>query len=808
MAGSASKSGDTHGFPRVLTSFVGRTREIGEVTALLGEYRMVTVTGPGGVGKTRLAAEAARQLADGFADGAWLVELAAVQDPGLVAAAVAAALSVPQNSDTPIAESLVAALARQQMLVVLDNCEHVLDPVAVLGQALLSAADDLQVLATSREAIGVAGEARYRLHPLPVPEPGELAEAGHAPAVALFADRARQADARFVLDGGTAPAVARLVARLDGMPLAIELAAARVETLGLDHLVNRLETSFALLTSGDRTSPARHRSLAATVEWSYGLLAETERRVFRQLAVFPGPFTLDAAVAVAGEAAEPTVLHLVDCSLITPPQSGTDGRARYVMLETLRSFARAQLTVAGEHDAACADLAGYMLHVAEQAAAGLKTSRGELAASRWLDAENATLHQAVTWALEHDPATALRLAIALSPWWHLRGRSAEAYALLGAATERAGTGSAVWPRAQYQLGQAAAFTGATVPALDHFTAACEALAAGAPSTELSDALSGRAFELMNLDRIAEGTEDARRALAIAGELGYPAGQARALQCLTYAAFLVDDYQHGIQLARQACRIDPASIPGDLVRESAVKLTMSLTAGGDIAGGRQSCLDTLALARESGDLNAEVSSLILVADLDRRAGQLPESWAHLREATRLALRMHDRIALHDCLSLGGDLCALAGRWAETVTLWAADRRFMAEIGLAPTTRTAGLREAPLREAAWALGPERMAAAQERGAAMMVETAGEFLLVLTETGLQAPAEAGPPQALSGLSARERELVTLVARGQTDMQIAGKLFISVSTVRSHLDRIRDKTSCRRRADLTRLALHAGLV
>jgi predicted ATPase len=155
------------------------------------------------------------------------------------------------------------------MLVVLDNCEHVLDEVARLCQDLLSAGDDFRVLATSRDATGVAGEARYRLHPLAVTEPDELAEAGYAPAVALFADRARQADAHFILDDETAPAVVRLVARLDGMPLAIELAAARVEALGLD----QLETSFALLTSADRTSPARHRSLAATVEWSHGLLA-------------------------------------------------------------------------------------------------------------------------------------------------------------------------------------------------------------------------------------------------------------------------------------------------------------------------------------------------------------------------------------------------------------------------------------------------------------------------------------------------------------------------------------------------------
>jgi predicted ATPase/DNA-binding CsgD family transcriptional regulator len=807
VRGSASKlDGDLHGFPRVLTSFVGRAREISEVGALLDEYRMVTVTGPGGVGKTRLAAEAARELVAGFADGGWLVELAAVQDPAQVADAVAVALSVPRNPDLPITETLVAALARRQILVLLDNCEHVLDAVAELCQALLSAADDVRILATSREATGLAGEARYRLDPLAVPDLGGPAEAGHAPAVALFADRARQADSRFVLDGGTAPAVARLVARLDGMPLAIELAAARVEALGLDQLVSRLETGFALLTGRNRASPARHRSLAATMEWSHGLLTDTQRQVFRRLAVFPGPFTLDAVAAVAGEGAEPALLQLVDCSLVTPPRTGIDGRARYVILETLRSFAWEQLTGAGEHDITCASLSGYLLQVAEQAADGRATSRGELAAGLWLDAESAALRQVVAWTLENDPATALRLVTALAPWWHLRGRSAEAYALLTAATERTEADSAHWPAAQCQLGQAAAFTGATAAAVDHFTAACAALSARPPSTQLCDALFGRAFALMNVGRSAEGIEDARRALAVARELGYSAGEAGALICLTHAAFLVDDYQQGVKLARQACRIDPGSIPGELAREAAVKLTMTLTASGDIAGGRQSCLDTLALARESGDKSAEVSSLILIADLDRRAGQPPDSWPHLRDATSLALGMQDWIALHDCLSLGGDLCALAGRWAETVTLWAADGRFMTEAGLVPTTRTSSLREAPLREAARALGPEGLRAAQERGAAMIMETAGEFLLVLTATSLQAPAE--PSSALSGLSAREQELVALVAKGQTDAQIARQLFISVSTVRSHLDRIRDKTNCRRRADLTRLALRSGLV
>jgi predicted ATPase len=214
-------------------------------------------------------------------------------------------------------ESLAGVLGRQQMLLVLDNCEHVLGAVAELCVGLLPQADNVRVLATSREPLGVAGEARYRLGPLAVPGAGVSAGSGGSAAVMLFADRACQADPAFALDDETSPLVGRLVGRLDGMPLAIELAAARVEALGLAQLLDRLDNRFALLTSGDRTAAARQRSLAATVEWSYQLLSEAERRVFRWLAIFPGPFTLEAAETVAGPAAGPVVLHLVDCSLLT-----------------------------------------------------------------------------------------------------------------------------------------------------------------------------------------------------------------------------------------------------------------------------------------------------------------------------------------------------------------------------------------------------------------------------------------------------------------------------------------------------------
>ena len=236
------------------------------MAGLLGECRLVTVTGPGGVGKTRLAGAVARLVAGRFADGAWLAELATVRDPAQVAAVVAAALGIGEPPGVPAAGALARVLAgqqQQQLLLVLDNCEHVIGAAARLCAGLLAACDDVRVLATSREPLAVAGEARYRLGPLILPAPGDMADGGRSEAVALFADRARRADPRFALDGENGPAMARLVARLDGMPLAIELAAARVEALGVAQLLDRIEDRFALLTGGDRLAAGRQRSPAS-----------------------------------------------------------------------------------------------------------------------------------------------------------------------------------------------------------------------------------------------------------------------------------------------------------------------------------------------------------------------------------------------------------------------------------------------------------------------------------------------------------------------------------------------------------------
>jgi non-specific serine/threonine protein kinase len=799
--GSGRDVAGLRGFVPALTTFVGRAEEVEKVSALLDRYRLVTVTGPGGVGKTRLAAEVARRVAGRFADGAVLVELAAVQDPALVPAAVMTSLGAQQVPGVPVLEVLAGAVGRQQLLLVLDNCEHVLAAVAELCSGVLPAADDVRVLATSREPVGVGGETRFRLGPLAVPEPGGPEGPDGSAAVSLFTDRASQADLDFVLDGETGPLVGRLVARLDGMPLAIELAAARVEALGVAQLLDRLDDRLALLTSGDRAAAARQRSLAATVDWSYQLLSDSDQTVFRRLAVFPGPFTLKAAETVAGAGAGPAVLHLVDCSLLTPPRPGPDGRARYLMLETLRAFGLGRLAEAERADTEAA-LARHAVAVADQASAGLEASGTELPAARWLDAEDAVIQQAVGWALEHDRASALRLAVALAPWWILRGRLTDGCTWLRTAVGYATPGDPSWCIGQILLAEAVSGADMT-ESLQRQTAARDALQDQGPSQVLVDALTGRANSLMNLSRIPEGQQDADRALAMARDLGYLPGEMVALVDLGMAAYYRGDAREALAWLRQASRIDPAQVPGRRVRECQAAVMIVLKDGSDVSAAQRSCAELLASAREAGDLPTQLIGLIVAADLALRAAQIPEAGPHLREAIELALVTGSRFALTDCLNICGHLCAATGRPADALTVWAATAAWQDREEVIDLPQDVHRRQEAQQKALAALGTERVRAAEERGEAMAIETAAEYAIVLTTAEARAPA----PE-LAQLSPREQELVTLVARGSTDAQIAGQLFISISTVRSHLDRIRDKTSCRRRADLTRLALQTGLV
>jgi predicted ATPase/DNA-binding CsgD family transcriptional regulator len=807
---AAGPTSDFRRLSHALTSFVGRSIAVDKVTELLSRHRLVTVAGPGGVGKTRLADEVLRRVAHGFADGVCVVELAAIQDQALVPVVVAAALGLREAADVPVSEGLSAHLARRQVLLVLDNCEHVLDAVTQLVASLLLAADDIRILATSREPLGLPGEVRYRLPPLTLPAPDAGTQRGEAEAVTLFVERAREIDPGLTFDADSAAMVERLVRQLDGMPLAIELAAARIEALGLPGLLDRLDDRFRLLASPGRRGAARQQSLEAAVDWSYQLLDEAEQRVFRHLAVFPGPFTLDAAEAVAGADAAPTVLRLVECSLLVPPRTGPDGRSRYLMLETLRSYALSRLSRGGEEPQAASALAGHVLQVAEHAAAQLEARDLEQPAALWLDAEDAALHQGLAWTQEHDHPAALRLAVALAPWWQLRGRWVQGYALLRQAVEQTDTSQELWCAAQLWLGHLSGSADQNIR-FGHYSVAAEAFPDGRPSAERVDGLAGQSAVLRNMGLLAEAEAEAaaRRALDLGRQINFTAGEAEALKELSCISMYADDGEHAAEWARQARQIDQSRMPEWRVRNIERILAWVLIAAGrpeDLSDASDLCARALDYARTAGDLGAQADVLFLMEVLAQKTGRLPDAREYLRQAAELATQVSSTMRLIDILDEGGFLCTASGQYGEAITLWSAMTVHGRANGLADTVEGQRRRTEPLREAQRALGSVTVKAAEARGSTMTLAAAVDFAVLMTGESLPAPAAALPTPGL--LSARERELVALVAQGRTDNEIAEKLFISVSTVRTHLDRIRDKSGFRRRADLTRLALREGIV
>jgi predicted ATPase/class 3 adenylate cyclase len=404
--------------PVSLTSFVGRDRELASTLDALGHARVVTLIGVGGVGKTRLALQAAADALDGYSDGAWFCELAPVGDRTAVAEAVGACLEVRQQPGESVTSSVVSFLRHKQVLLVLDNCEHVIDAAGALADAITHACPHVQVLATSREALAIDGELLRPIGSLSVPDeraPADLVAA--APSVRLFSDRAEAVRPDFVLDEASGPVVADICRQLDGVPLAIELAAARVASLSVNEIAQRLDHRFRLLTGGRRTALERHQTLRGAVDWSYELLSEHEARAFNRLAVFAGGFTLDAADAVvSGDGIdEVDVLDilsgLVARSMITADES--DGATRYRLLETMRQYARERLDALGEGDAVRVRHAHYFMALAEMVAVGV-TGKDEQRWVQTVDVELANFRAALDWCLANgDAEVALRLTVAM-----------------------------------------------------------------------------------------------------------------------------------------------------------------------------------------------------------------------------------------------------------------------------------------------------------------------------------------------------------------------------------------------------------
>ena len=408
--------------PAALTSFIGREHDTDELARLLPSTRLLTLTGVGGCGKTRLALEVARSVYARYPDGVWLVELAPIADPALVPQTVATALGIRETPAQPLLTTLTTALKPRRCLLLLDNCEHLLDACATLANTLLLACPGLHILTTSREALGLAGEVSCRVPSLRVPplEPLPAAEALDAyAAVQLFVERTRAVQPGFAVTDRNAVAIAQICHRLDGIPLALELAAARVRGLSVDDLAARLDQRFRLLTGGSRAALPRQQTLRATVDWSYDVLSESERAVFARLSVFAGGWDLEAAEAVcAGDGIDQEqvvelLLHLVDKSLVAAEEDAA-GRQRYRLLDTLRQYGRDRLLASGQSEAVHGRHAMYYLTLAERAEPELDLPRQAVWIER-LALEHSELRSALEWLMaqgEVDPA--VRLAGVLS----------------------------------------------------------------------------------------------------------------------------------------------------------------------------------------------------------------------------------------------------------------------------------------------------------------------------------------------------------------------------------------------------------
>lgn len=445
------------------TSFVGRDQELEEAIKLISGSRLLTVTGVGGSGKTRLALQAATSLLDAFRDGVWLVELAPVAEPDGVARAIAATLGVREQSGQTLEDVLIDHLRSLELLLILDNCEHLLDPSAWIAQRLLAAAPQIRILATSREMLGVAGEVPYHLRSMGFPDIGEPAEVvSRFDAVRLFTARAEAVRTGFRVTSDNARAVASLCHRLDGMPLAIELAAARLRILSPEQIASRLDDRFRLLTGGSRTALPRQQTLQAAIDWSYDLLEEQEKVLFDRLSVFQGGFTLEAAEAVCASAPLDAhrvldlLSHLVDKSLVTAADA-RDG-VRYRMLETLRQYGRERLAE-GDTEVVREAHATYFRGLVETALPHLR-GLDEIIWQEKLEVEHDNLRQALRWSIDAGRATlAQGLAGTLYRFWMIRHYSEEGREWLEQAVDLEPADQDSWGRAQLGAGTMALLHG-------------------------------------------------------------------------------------------------------------------------------------------------------------------------------------------------------------------------------------------------------------------------------------------------------------------------------------------------------------
>jgi non-specific serine/threonine protein kinase len=755
--------------PSELSSFVGRERELAEVERLLEEVRLLTLTGSGGCGKTRLALAAGERV-EGFGDGVWLVELASLADPSLVPQAVASTLGVREQPGRLPTETLSDYLGSRNVLLVLDNCEHLVEACAELAEALLHSCPGLRVLATSREALGITGEVAWLVPSLPLPDLRRLPDIESLPqyeSARLFLERAAAVKPAFALTERNASAVAQVCYRLDGIPLAIELAAAKAKVLSVEQIADRLDDSFGLLSTGGRTAMPRHRTLHATMDWSHELLPDEERALFRRLSVFAGGFSLEAAESVcAGEELErdevlELLSHLVDKSLVVAREQ--DGEARYRLLETVRQYAREKLSESGEAERFRERHAGYYLALAEEAEPELKGER-QVAWLERLERERDNLRTAMAWLLGRgELEEAARLGWALWLFWGIRAHFAEGRRWMEQALSANGNSMPASARAKalYVAGMMANYQG------DHRSAEPLVEESLELFRELEDK-PGTAYALSNAGFAASGQGHHQRAITLNEE--------------SVHLFLEAEEKWGAAI--QFCF-----------------LAVAWRDRGDHGRARRLAERGLALSREVGERQTLCAALYTLATLAQAEGDHERARDLFAEGLVLSAELGNEADVAHSLEGLASVAEAEGRIVRAARLWGAEEALLEKMEAAVYTYVPdrSVHRSRVAAARSQLDEEAFQAAWAEGRAMKPEQVIEYALDLSTTPETYPA---------GLSAREVEVMRLVARGMTNAEVAGRLFISSRTVSWHLGSIYRKLGFNSRTEATRFAVEHGLL
>jgi predicted ATPase/class 3 adenylate cyclase len=617
----------SNNLPRQITSFVGRDEVMAEINALIGKFPLVTLFGTGGAGKTRCAIQVGAELLDGSGDGVWLAELAPISDPTLVASVVARALNLQESSNRPILETLVAYLKRKRLLLILDNCEHVIEHVRSVVTAIVHGCPEVRILATSREGLNITGEHVYRMPSLSVPVAGTTltAEAAlHHGAVTLFTERAVASNGRFVFTDENAPHVAEICRRLDGIPLAIELAAARVKVLSPQRLAQMLDERFRVLTGGDRSALPRHQTMRALIDWSYDLLSDEERTVFRKLSIFAGGFTLESAGAVCSDevideiAMLDVLSSLVDKSLVQAEELGSG--TRYRLLESTRQYGREKLSESGAYETTAGAHAAAYLALAEELDDTWETTPDRVWDAQ-AEPELENFRAALGWALgaQSDVRLGQQLAGTLRQvWW-----------VFGAAQGRR------WVQTALEVADAQT-PAATLAVLDLAEAVFAAtLVQHKASLAAAERALARYRELGDPLRIAHAQRWVGRALVYVGRIAE--GEALLTHVLAEARTL-------------GARRLMSNVLGDLA--------LARQFAGDLVGARRYFAEALTIARSIGAERQAATVAMNLAEAEFRGGDAVAALRLVEEALAVCRAFNDtRIVATDQCNMAAYLVAL-------------------------------------------------------------------------------------------------------------------------------------------------------